>query len=137
LPARPLGLPHYGWITSHDLYRAILEGTPYAVRGLVGFGANLLVSHADPGRAYAALKALQFCVYADLFLTPTAALADVILPVATAWEREVLKIGFDVSQEGESFVQWRAPVIAPRGEARSDTWIVFELARRLGLSEHF
>jgi anaerobic selenocysteine-containing dehydrogenase len=137
LPARPLGLPHYGWITSHDLYRAILEGTPYAVRGLVGFRANLLVSHADPGRAYAALKALQFCVYADLFLTPTAALADVILPVATAWEREVLKIGFDVSQEGESFVQWRAPVIAPRGEARSDTWIVFELARRLGLSEHF
>jgi anaerobic selenocysteine-containing dehydrogenase len=44
---------------------------------------------------------------------------------------------FDVSQEGESLVQWRAPVIAPRGEARSDTWIVFELAQRLGLGEHF
>ena len=135
--ARPLGPPQSGWVTSDDLYRAILEGTPYAVRGLVGFGANLLVSHADPSRAYAALKALQFCVYADLFLTPTAALADVVLPVATAWEREALKIGFDSSQEGESLIQWRAPVIAPRGEARSDTWIVFELARRLGLGEHF
>jgi anaerobic selenocysteine-containing dehydrogenase len=134
---RPLGPPQSGWVTSDDLYRAILEGTPYAVRGLVGFGANLLISHADPDRASAALKALQFCVYADLFLTPTAALADVVLPVATAWEREALKIGFDVNQEGESLVQWRAPVIAPRGEARSDTWIVFELARRLGLGEHF
>jgi anaerobic selenocysteine-containing dehydrogenase len=135
--ARPLGPPQSGWVTSDDLYRAILEGTPYAVRGLVGFGANLLVSHADPGRASAALQALPFCVYADLFLTPTAALADVVLPVATAWEREALKMGFDVSQEGESLVQWRSPVIAPRGEARSDTWIVFELARRLGLGAHF
>jgi anaerobic selenocysteine-containing dehydrogenase len=135
--ARPLGPTQTGSVTSDDLYRAILEGTPYAVRGLVGFGANLLVSHADAHRASAALKALQFCVYADLFLTPTAALADVVLPVATAWERETLKIGFDNSQEGESLVQWRAPVIAPRGEARSDTWIVFALAQRLGLGEHF
>jgi anaerobic selenocysteine-containing dehydrogenase len=34
-------------------------------------------------------------------------------------------------------VQWRAPVIAPCGEARADTWIVFELAQRLGLGEQF
>ena len=98
-----------------------------------GLRANLLISHAEPDRASAALQALQFCVYADFFMTPTAALADVVLPVATAWEREALKIGFDVSQEGESLVQWRAPVIAPRGEARSDTWIIFTLAQRLGL----
>jgi anaerobic selenocysteine-containing dehydrogenase len=137
MQARPLGPSQTGSVTSDDLYRAILDHTPYAIRGLVGFGANLLVSHADPGRASAALQALQFCVYADLFMTPTAALADVVLPVATAWEREALKIGFDVSQEGESLVQWRAPVIAPCGEARADTWIVFELAQRLGLGEHF
>ena len=137
MQARPLGPSQTGSVTSDDLYRAILDHTPYAIRGLVGFGANLLVSHAEPDRASAALQALQFCVYADLFMTPTAALADVVLPVATAWEREALKIGFDVSQEGESLVQWRAPVIAPRGEARSDTWIVFALAQRLGLGEQF
>ena len=60
LQARPLGPPQAGSVTSDDLYRAILEGTPYAVRGLVGFGANLLVSHADPGRAYAALRRCSF-----------------------------------------------------------------------------
>jgi len=135
--ARPLGPPQTGSVTSDDLYRAILDGTPYRVRGLVGFGANILLSHADAGRGQAALRALEFCVYADLFLTPTAALADVVLPVATAWERETLKIGFDISQEGESLVQWRVPVIPAQGEARSDTWIAFELARRLGLGEHF
>ena len=133
----PLGPPRGGWVTSDDLYRAILEGRPYRVRGLVGFGANLVVSHADPVRARQALAALEFSVYADLFMTPTASLADLVLPVSTAWEREGLRIGFEVSQEAESLVQLRAPVVAPRGEARSDTWIVFELARRLGLGHLF
>ena len=64
-----------------DLYRAILHGTPYPVRGMVGFGANLLLSQPDARVARAALHRLDFLVYADLFLTPTAALADVVLPV--------------------------------------------------------
>jgi anaerobic selenocysteine-containing dehydrogenase len=81
---QPLGPSQTGSVTSNDLYRAILDHTPYAIRGLVGFGANLLVSHAEPDLAAAALQALEFCVYADLFMTPTAALADVVLPVATA-----------------------------------------------------
>ena len=44
---RPLGpaLPEY--VTSEEVYRAILEDDPYPVRGLVGFGANLLLAHAD------------------------------------------------------------------------------------------
>ena len=44
---RPLGPAVEGWITSDDLYRSALEGRPYRVRGLVGFGANLVLSHAD------------------------------------------------------------------------------------------
>ncbi|MGH7332573.1 MAG: molybdopterin-containing oxidoreductase family protein [Candidatus Rokuibacteriota bacterium] len=137
LAARPLGPPRSGWITSDDLYRAILEGDPYRVRGLVGFGANLLVSHADVRRGRAALAALDFFVHADLFMTPTAALADIVLPVSSAWEHENLKIGFEVSAEAESLVQLRPRVVAPRGEARSDTAIVFDLAKRLGLGAHF
>jgi len=80
---------------------------------------------------------LDFLVYADLFLTPTAAMADVVLPVSSAWEREGLRVGFGPTQAGESFAQLRGPVIAPLGEARSDTWIVCELARRLGLGKTF
>ena len=134
---RPLGPGRHGWVTARDVYRAILSGRPYPVRGLVGFGGNTLLSQPDAELGRAALARLDFLVYADLFLTPTAALADVVLPVASAWEREGLRVGFGPTLEGEAHIQLRAPVVAPRGEARSDTWIVCELAKRLGLGEQF
>jgi anaerobic selenocysteine-containing dehydrogenase len=46
-------------------------------------------------------------------------------------------VGFGLSQDGEALIQLRAPVVAPRGEARSDTRIVCELAGGLGLGEQF
>jgi anaerobic selenocysteine-containing dehydrogenase len=137
LPERPLGPSRWQHVTSDELYRGILERQPYAMRGLVGFGANLLLSHADGGRGREALAALDFYVHADLFMNPTAELADVVLPVTSAFECEGLKIGFEVSQEAQSLVQLRQRVVEPRGEARSDTEIVFDLACRLGLGEQF
>jgi anaerobic selenocysteine-containing dehydrogenase len=137
LHERPLGPGRVGWVTARDVYRAALEDTPYPVRGLLGFGSNLLLSQPDPDLARAALSRLDFLVYADLFLTPTAAHADVVLPVASAWERGGLRVGFGPSPEGEGLVQLRAPVVVPRGEARSDIQIVCDLARRLGLGERF
>jgi anaerobic selenocysteine-containing dehydrogenase len=107
------------------------------VHGLVGFGANLLLAHADSKRGQEALAALDFYVHADLFMNPTAELADVILPVASAYEREALKVGFEVSQAAQAHVQLRQRVVTPRGEARSDNEIVFDLASRLGLGAHF
>lgn len=137
LPERPLGPSRWEYVTTDEVYRAVLEQRPYAVRGLVGFGANLLLAHADVHRGRAALAALDFYVHADLFMNPTAELADVVLPVATPFEREGLKIGFDVSPAAQSLVQLRRPVVEPRGEARADTEIVFDLACRLGLGAHF
>jgi anaerobic selenocysteine-containing dehydrogenase len=134
---RPLGPSRWGWVTTDELYRGILEQRPYAVRGLVGFGANLLLAHADVRRGREALTALDFYVHADLFMNPTAELADVVLPVASPFEREGLKIGFDIGAEAQSLVQLRQRVVEPRGEARGDTEIVFDLACRLGLADRF
>ena len=134
---RPLGPARWNNITSRELYRAILQQQPYPVRGLLGFGANLLLAHADVRLGRAALAALEFYAHADLFMNPTAEMADVVLPVASPFEREALKIGFDVSSEAQSLVQLRPPVVPPCGEARSDTQIVFDLACRLGLGEFF
>ncbi len=134
---RPLGPATEEHVTSDELYRAIIDGDPYPVRGLVGFGANLLLSHADPLRGRKALTTLDFYVHADLFMNPTAELADVVLPVASPFEREALKVGFDVSEEAQSLVQLRPAVVAARGEARSDTDIVFGLACRLGFGDRF
>lgn len=134
---RPLGPASLEFTTTDELYRSIEAGQPYAVRGLVGFGANLLLAHADSLRGRAALTALDFYVHADLFMNPTAELADIVLPVATPFEREALKIGFDVSAEAQSFVQLRHQVVDPQGEARGDTEIIFDLACRLGLGDDF
>ncbi|HET9496643.1 MAG TPA: molybdopterin-dependent oxidoreductase [Chloroflexia bacterium] len=134
---RPLGPALFQSVTTDEIYRAILEHKPYRVQGMVGFGANLLMAHADGGRGREALKALDFYVHADLFMNPTAELADIVLPVASAFEREALKTGFEVSADAQATVQLRQRVVEPRGEARADIEIVFDLACRLGLGEHF
>jgi anaerobic selenocysteine-containing dehydrogenase len=130
---KALGLGKSGWVLSDDLYRAAIEARPYRVRALVGFGANLLLSHADAARGAEALRQLEFHVQTDLYLTPTAAYADIVLPITPAWEREGLRVGFGLDQDACELVQFRPAVVAPRGEARTDIDIVFDLAVRLGL----
>ncbi len=68
-------------------------------------------------------------------MNPSAEHADIVLPVATSWERDALSPGFQVSLEGMRRVQLRQKVVEPLGEARSDTDIVFGLSQRLGFSE--
>nr|WP_245818196.1 molybdopterin-dependent oxidoreductase [Roseomonas rosea] len=134
---RPLGPPARGWVTAEDLRRAILEGEPYRVRGLMSFGANLLISQADPAHSAAALRALEFHVHCDLNETPTARFADILLPVSSPWEREGLRIGFEINAAAEELIQLRPRMVEPLGEARSDMEIVFALATRLGMGEAF
>ena len=107
------------------------------MRGLVAFGANLLVSHAAAARGAEALRRLDFYVHADLYLNPTAEHADLVLPVSTAWEREALRVGFEITQEANALVQLRPAAVAAQGESRSDGWIAFALAERLGLGDRF
>ena len=133
----PLGPARKGWIGSDALYRAILQAEPYAIRGLVGFGANLLLSHASPERGREALRALDFFVQCDVVMTPTAELADIVLPVNTPWEREALRVGFEVSQEAEELIQLRPAMVPSLGESRSDAEIVLGIAHSLGMEEQF
>jgi anaerobic selenocysteine-containing dehydrogenase len=137
LDDRPLGTARFEFLTGEDFYNAALEHRPYRARALVNFGANIVMAHGDSARGRDALASLDFFVHADIFPSPTADLADIVLPVASPFETEALRVGFEVSQRAQSHVQLRRPVIAPRGEARSDLQIVFALAQHLGLGEHF
>ena len=137
LEQRPLGPARWNSVSTLDFYRAVLEGTPYPVRALIGFGGNLLLAQADPVRGRAALSALDFYAHADLFMSPTAALADIVLPIASCFEREALKIGFEISEQAQSHVQLRQAIVRPPGLARPDTDVIFDLAGRLGLGRHF
>jgi anaerobic selenocysteine-containing dehydrogenase len=132
--ARPLGPARFGFVTGEDFYTAVLDRR---IKRLVSFGGNMVMAHGDSRRGRDALRSLDFFVQADLFMTPTAELADIVLPVTTPFESEALKIGFEYSQDAQSLVQLRRPLVPPRGEARSDLQIVFDLATRLGLGRHF
>jgi anaerobic selenocysteine-containing dehydrogenase/ferredoxin-NADP reductase len=137
LAERPLGPAADGWITSTAFYDAVLTSQPYKIRALFAFGSNLLVSHPAPERGRAALAALEFQVHCDLFLNPTAEMADIVLPVSSPWEHEALRLGFEISPEAQELVQLRPQMIPRQGEARSDMSIVFQLATRLGMGELF
>ncbi len=137
LTERPLGPGTMGWISSKDLYQAVVHETPYPVKAMVSFGANPQLTKPPTNESETALKQLDFYVHADLFMNQTACYADVVLPVASPWERPGLYSGFHISQMAEAHIQLRPAVIPPRGESKSDQWIVFQLAKRLGLGSHF
>jgi anaerobic selenocysteine-containing dehydrogenase len=135
---RPLGPPGTsGYVTTYDMYRAILTEQPYPVKGLVTFGTDVLMGNADLLRGKAALEALDFYVHVDVFANPSASLADLLLPAATCWEREALRPSLGAGAEMATWAQFREPVVQPLHEARSEVAIIFDLAMRLGLGEHF
>jgi anaerobic selenocysteine-containing dehydrogenase len=68
------------------LRKAVLHELPYAVRGAYMQCTNPLVGYADSRQTYDALMKLDFLAVSDIFMTPTAALADIVLPAATQFE---------------------------------------------------
>jgi len=97
------------------------------VRGMYIMGENPAMSDPDVNHAREAIAALDHLVVQDIFLTETAAFADVILP-ATAFPE---KTGTFTNTDRQ--VQLGRKAIEPPGEAREDLWIIQELARRMGL----
>lgn len=68
-------------------YRAILTGKPYPVRAMITLSSNPMVTQANTKLVYEALKSLDLYVVADFFMTPSAQLADYVLPSTTYLER--------------------------------------------------
>jgi ferredoxin-NADP reductase len=104
---------------------------------MMAFGTNLPVSQADTTLAHQALSQLEFHVHCDLFETPAAKYADILLPVNTPWEREGLRVGFEIDDRAAGWVQLRQRMVPPRGQSRSDNEVLFDLACRLGMGDGF
>jgi len=135
---KPLGPPAQpGNCAAYDIFTAILEERPYPIKAFLNFGSNTVMSTADSRRARQALSALELGVAADLFMTPTAELCDYVLPATSFLEMANLTTAFEHRPTGKTHLQYRPAVVEPLADRRSDTWIIFELARRLGFSEQF
>ena len=144
LKDHPLGPPNDpGHVQAGNVYEAILTARPYKVRAMVCFGSDPLLNQSDVERGKRALATLEFYVHMDLFANPSAAFADLLLPASTGWEHEALKTGFSgagakgASPEASCWAQMRKAVVPPVASARSDLAVIFDLACRLGLGEHF
>jgi len=126
-----------GLVQAAEVYEAILTERPYPIKALVLFGSDPLLGHGDPLCGQAALQALDFYIHVDTTINPSATFADLLLPATTCWEHEALMPSFEIAEDTLNWAQLRPAVAKPVGESRSDTEIIFDLARRLGLSEHF
>ncbi|MFV0634973.1 molybdopterin oxidoreductase family protein [Demequina sp.] len=104
------------------------EGGP---RALLVHGSNVVVSAPNADAVVEALSRLDLLVVCDMVPSETALLADVILPV-TQWAEEE---GTMTNLEGR-IIRRRKAVDAP-GEARTELWILRELASRLGVAQGF
>ncbi len=111
-------------LTVVEIMHAVLEGR---IRGMYVMGENPAMSDPNLNHARAALAALDHLVVQDMFLTETAAYADVVLP-ASGWAE---KDG-TVSNTDRRVQLGRAAVPLP-GEARQDLWIIRDIGKGIGL----
>jgi anaerobic selenocysteine-containing dehydrogenase len=111
------------------LLQAMREGKPYPVKAFLVFGNNTLTTYANSSLVYESLNRLDFMVCADLFMTPTAELADIVLPAA-AWPEIDQLAGLPTIAGNVVLSNQKAVQI---GECRSDEEIFVALARRMKL----
>ena len=104
-----------------------LERCGESIHAMLVCGENTVVSDPDRAHCEHALKSLDHLVVIDMFLTETAALADVVLP-ASGWAETD-----GVFTNTERRVQRVRAAVPPPGEARPDWWIVAGIAKRLGI----
>ena len=106
-------------------------GTAGGVRVLLVLASNIAVSAPHANRVRDRLRALDLLVVSDIFLSETAALADVVLPTAQWAEEE----GTMTNLEGRVLRRKRA--LPPPAGVRTDLEVMVELADRLGRGEYF
>ena len=136
---RVWGKPFAPYAAAHapSVYRAMLTGKPYAVRALYCFAANPLVTQANPQLVAEAINSLDLVVVADIFPTPTTALADYVLPAASWLECPIL---WDFSSHANHLVAGEAalPTTVPgKYEHKTDYEIYRELSIRLGKGDYW
>jgi anaerobic selenocysteine-containing dehydrogenase len=105
---------------------AMLTGKPYPVKAL-WTDCNPVVGLEESHTVVAALKTLDLLIVSDMFESPTAHLADYILPVTTHLESNAI-----TEYSGLNFISARARAMEPRGEAREEAEPVLEVLKRMG-----
>ena len=110
------------------LLRAILTGKPYPVRAGITFASNPMLTQANVKLVYQALKSLDLYVVHDFWLTPSALLADYVLPAACWLERPQLEPVMADTQ-----IMGGEAALAAVVPGEHEYWTDYEFFRGLGI----
>jgi formate dehydrogenase alpha subunit len=115
-------------LTSTQVLPAAIKGD---IKGLYIFGEDPIVTDPDTNHVRKALENLDFLVVQELFMTETAAYADVVLPGISYAEKD------GTFTNTERRVQRIRKAVEPKGQAREDYAIFCEVMTRLGYPCHY
>lgn len=117
------------------IWRSILDRKPYPTTALLTWTSNPLLNAGNTKMVYKALKSpnLELHIVLEHFMTPTAMLADYVLPAASKFEVPCLSSVEDFSPRFRVGEQ----AIRPLGERRDDYEFFRGMAVRLGFGEYF
>lgn len=117
-------------VNMNQIGSALTQADP-AIRALLVFNSNPAVVAPSTGLVQRGLMRQDlFTVVLEQAMTETARYADYLLPATTFLEHPDL-----YSAYGHFYLSWNQAVMAPQGEARPNTWVFAQLAKRLGLEE--
>lgn len=121
----------FGYANNQLCIQAMLDGK---IRAFFVPGCNIVVSEGNSRKTADALRKLDFLVVVDFFMTPTAELADLVLPAAHFLETETpLRACQRMGAEYQNYILAPRRVIEPIEECWDDRKIVIELAKRMGV----
>ena len=113
-------------------WKSVVTGEPYRVRAVWIIGSNPLLTGTQGLLIARALQDhMEYTVVSDLFMTPTAQLADLVLPAAHWLEQD------DVVSMHKIWCILTRKKLAQIGETRDDRDVIFDVAHRLGLTDAF
>ena len=131
-----LGAKQYPLISGPDSFftfvhagvaaEAMLGRGEYPLKGLYLAGGNPVVNMQNTRRTWEAFKALDLLVVGEYFMTPTAELADFVLPATTWLERDEC-----CDEQYMGCAAARQKVVEPQYESRDDVEMIIDLVKRI------
>lgn len=112
-----------------EVYRAMFTGKPYPVRALFTMASNPMVTQANTKMVHKAIKSLDLYVVLEYWKTPSAELADYLLPGATWLERPNIFNWW----EAVNFIEGAEIALPPKVEGKWDRWCDYDFFRDLGI----
>ena len=116
-----------------DLFRAMDTGDPYPVKAFFALGNNALLSYPNQHQIHRGMLNQDLIVAHEIFMTPTAMLADYVLPGDVFTERNHVADSWSWTTR----LTLSQKVVDPPGEASSTFEFWTDLAHRMGFGEHF